>query len=280
MASKNIVHLVGWVVKSPKITRDDNGEYVEAYAIIRTIRGFRSNGQKIGHLKYDNQPIVTSIPSQIQEIDQNWEVGSIVQIKGFLASRNIIQRFDCPTCGEEVTRKSVITYVQPIWSRIEKKGVDEDNIWKELKVFGEISNQCVITGTLCVDPAPLGYEVETNIPNTNYIVAIKRAYRVRGTRPEIEQQEKVDYLPVKTFANQAISDTKRLRKGSLVVIEGAIQTRWGYVIKAMCDMCGSSIAVSGTTSEIIPYSVEYANLRYENSLEQQIESEREADENE
>ena len=60
-------------------------------------------------------------------------------------------------------------------------------------------------GYVCVKPTK-GYA--SDIPNTKYILGVKRKYRIRGNNPEVEAGERTDYLNVKTFGIRRIKMKK------------------------------------------------------------------------
>lgn len=258
MATHNEVILNAWVTQNPTIQYNEDNQPESAMIVVRTVRGIRSNGERLRTLQYDNQPIMTEIPAFAKKIAA-LKKGDIVEIKGFLASRNSLLNITCPYCNMKMAHKVVWQYVNPIFIKKRAGNIPESNIPKVLKELCELSNHALFMGYVCVKPTK-GYA--SDIPNTKYILGVKRKYRIRGNNPEVEAGERTDYLNVKTFGIQADKDEKRLDVGSRVYLDGAIQTRWGYDVTKHCDFCGEDFVYSGMhTTEILPYSVEYIDKK-------------------
>lgn len=258
MATHNEVILNAWVTNDPQVQYDSENNPVSAIIIVRTVRGVRSNGEALRKLQYDNQPVMSEIPAFVKKIAA-LKKGDIVEIKGFLASRNSLLNIECPYCSSEITHKVVWQYVNPIFIKKRAGNIPESNIPKVLKELCELSNHALFMGYVCVEPTK-GYA--SDIANTKYVIGIKRKYRIRGNNPEIEAKERTDYLNVKTFGIQAEKDEARLDVGSRVYLDGAIQTRWGYAVTKHCDCCGEDFTYTGMhTTEILPYSVEYLDKK-------------------
>ena len=78
-------------------------------------------------------------------------------------------------------------------------------------------NCCVIMGRLTADP-----ELRTtanNLSVTTFTVAVDRGY----ARPGEEKQ--TDFIPVTAWKTTADFVTKYFRKGSMIAVQGALQTR-------------------------------------------------------
>ena len=78
-------------------------------------------------------------------------------------------------------------------------------------------NCCVIMGRLTADP-----ELRTtssNLSVTTFTVAVDRGY----ARPGEEKQ--TDFIPVTAWRTTADFVTKYFRKGSMIAVQGALQTR-------------------------------------------------------
>ncbi len=133
--------------------------------------------------------------------------------------------------------------------------VQEETTDKEAREWmlhmSDISNEIHVIGNLCADPA---YNVNASGGRTcTYQLGINRKVFVKEDDPSL----RADYPFIKSINDQADKDKEALSQGSLVFIEGAIQSRDGFTVNRECSHCGEVNKVKGDTLEIVPYSVEY-----------------------
>lgn len=115
----------------------------------------------------------------------------------------------------------------------------------------EVSNVIALIGNLCGEPE--SYQDDTtHRTNTQYQLASNRLVRLHDGHEE----EETDYPWIKTFGQQAMEDSKRLHKGSMVYISGSLQTR-EIARNVVCENCGKEYSYKDTVMEITPYHVEY-----------------------
>ena len=126
-------------------------------------------------------------------------------------------------------------------------------------------NCCVIMGRLTADP-----ELRTtanNLSVTTFTVAVDRGY----ARPGEEKQ--TDFIPVTAWKSTADFVTKYFRKGSMIAVQGALQTRKYEdkngnkrtafeIVASNVSFCGSK-AESGNGSAGGPNASSYSNASSE-----------------
>lgn len=131
----------------------------------------------------------------------------------------------------------------------EETGEKEVIHWLEQN--NEISNHVFIMGNLCFDP--IYNPIENGGRVCSYQLGINRKVYIEEDDPGIN----ADYPWIKSLGDQADSDKEALSEGSMVFIDGSIQARSDFVVKKVCENCGSERKVQGSAMEIIPYYVEY-----------------------
>ena len=113
-------------------------------------------------------------------------------------------------------------------------------------------NCCVIMGRLTADP-----ELKTTTSNlsvTTFTVAVDRGY----ARPGEEKQ--TDFIPVTAWRSTADFVTKYFRKGSMIAVQGSLQTRnyedkngnkrTAYeIVASNVSFCGSKAESGGGNTE-------------------------------
>ena len=112
-------------------------------------------------------------------------------------------------------------YVTPIYlCRREPKTKPEEAL-ELLKKRCEVSNMIMVS-VRCAG-TPEFYQAESASGYVQYQLAVNRKFRIREDPADL----KTDYPWVKAYGSQAISDAKCLQTGSVVYINGALQTREG-----------------------------------------------------
>lgn len=125
-------------------------------------------------------------------------------------------------------------------------------MFRYLKEHREDGNQAFILGNLTNDP--VCYELDQGKTTaTRYQIAMNRKFKPYGAD---ELLDRTDYPWVYSYGQKAINDYERLKKGSLVFIDGAIHAR-KYKETYKCPHCGQEYVVPGRTLEILSYDTEY-----------------------
>ena len=249
MATHNSFRGYGQVMLPPRVIKTEEGEYQRASCAIMTLRGKRSIGDSLENIRYDSPALRTSNQVLCDEIS-NWKVGDMIEVKGTITSREIIRTNICPACGAENRVQGVMSYVHPIFcTKIEGNISQEEGI-RLLKYRNEISNNVTVIGMLTQEPQ---YHITANKTLiAKYQIAVMRRYRIKEDDPN----RRADFIWIKSFGKIAETDKKYLKKGTMIYIDGVVQTI-NYDRKIICASCNEEFNASETSLEIVPYTVEY-----------------------
>lgn len=249
MAKHNYVLLNGMVTQEPRIIRDDEGNYLRAMCSLTVIRGERDFGDTIKNLKYDCPVIMTGIPEKVEEIS-SWHTNDMVEIKGVLTTKEVRKATICKECGHRNIAEGNVVYINPIFMERKESGLTKEESLALLQKRCEISNCLTVIGTLCRDVDI--YRAGKGPATAQYQLAVNRKFRLKDDSAEI----RTDYPWVKSYGSIAEDDSKFLRQGSVVFIDGMLQTR-DIIRTTTCDECGETYQWQDSAMEIVPYEVEY-----------------------
>lgn len=227
-------------------------------AVIRSDRD--DNGRQVMYQrKYSTPIVVTEDPTMIDEI-AGWAENDIVLIKGFLATKEVDKTGTCPFC-ETVNKRSEAAlnarsggnriYISPIFVKKIRSYPDQGQAYADVIACAEISNTVFLVGNLTCEPIQGTYE-DGKI-YTRYQLAINRKYCPKGMQ---ELMERTDFPWVYSYGSKALDDYQALHTGSMVCIDGALQTR-NYKETYKCKNCGNLFDVKGRTLEVLSYDTEY-----------------------
>lgn len=250
MARNNSVFHYGRVAGDPKIIRDnESGEYLRGMAPIEVIKGVRSFGGEVENMKYDCPVIMSGNDVYIKEM-ATWKKNDMVEVKGAITTKDIVKSTKCSECGAKNLKNGTVVFINPIYLSRRETGLRQEECYELLKQRCEISNSVSIIGTLCKEPEHLITPKGTDV--TQYQLAVNRKYRIKEDLEDI----RTDYPWVKTFGPNAIKDFNALSVNSVVLIDGAIQTRQ-VEQTTTCSDCGHKYKWKDSAMEIVPYAVEY-----------------------
>lgn len=269
MARENTVYLYGQICGSPRIFVNPNsGEATQATFVVKIMRRPFLNGEgqhNMGKLRVDFPPVVTRDKELISKIGKLAD-GDMVDIKGVLTTKEVNKKCICPE-GHMNVSPGTSVYITPIYICQREQKLSEaqgDNLLRERC---EVSNNVMIIGTLCRDPAFYEYSDVGGNCMTQYQIASNRRYHIRDGHEET----RTDYPWVKTINKQGRDDYEHLKMGSTVYINGAIQTR-PVEREHICQVCGVKFKKEETVTELFPYSVEYLqNCVFDNPEEEEKE---------
>lgn len=253
MAKHNYVSLYGLVTRDPNIFKnDETGEYLRGMCPVMVVRGVRSSSDI--QFKYDNPIIMSGNAEQIKKME-TWRIGDMVEIKGAITTKNVIKRMSCEHCGHKNSKQGTVVFVNPIYTDIRERNQSSEQAAALLKQRNEISNIVFALGNLCNDP-------ETYVTNkgtilTTYEIAITRKFRVQ----EDAADARTDYPWIKSYGAIAAADSKALKKGSLIYVDGFLQTR-KIEKNCVCEQCGETFKWPDSSMEIVPYTTEYLRNYY------------------
>lgn len=249
MARHNDVRLYGQVSKEPRIITDENGNYVRGMCPLNIIRGVRDFGNHINGLKYDAPIIMTGDPEKIAEM-ATWKVNDMILIKGTVTTKEVTKSTTCIHCKHKNSVQGNVVFINPIALSAEKRNLTDEEALEELKKHVEISNNVTVIGTLCRDVST--YTSEKGLAISQYQLAVNRKFRLRDDAAE----NRTDYPWIKSYGDIGEEDAKFLHMGSVVLIDGMIQTR-DVKRKTVCSECGEEYVWKDNALEIVPFSVEY-----------------------
>lgn len=249
MATHNSFTGYAQVMLKPRVIKNDDGEFFRASCALMTIRGKRSIGDNLENIRYDSPTLRTDNPTLCEEIS-GWKVGDMVEVKGTLTSKEIVRTNTCPKCGEENQVQGVITYVHPIFCGRRETNISNEEGMRLLQYRNEISNNVTIIGMLTQEPAY--HETSAGTLIGKYQIAVMRRYRIKEDAPD----RRADFIWVKSFGKIAEGDRKYLKKGTLIYIDGVLQTV-SYDRKIVCAHCGEEFTTQEVSTEVVPYTVEY-----------------------
>lgn len=250
MARHNSLSLFGMVSEDPIILKDDTtGIYKKGMMNLVLIRNKRDVGDgDDDSLRFD-MPIVYSGNSDIIAEIAKLKKHDLVEIKGFLTTMDIYKKTTCKHCQAENKLRGTLAFVTPLYLDLRKTDLEEREALIELKKHMEISNQILLVGNLCDN---VQYYHEGRVKNALYQLAVNRKYYLNDGMPNI----RTDYPYIRSFGDNATQDRDAIHKGSLVLIDGRIQTR-EFPRNSVCETCGEIYDWNDNTIEVVPYSVEY-----------------------
>lgn len=244
----NEVTLYGVVSRKPNIIVDKTtGKPSRGYLLIEIVRGDRYSGDKSINYKHNTPVIRTDNPDLIQRFEQA-SINDTVYIKGVVVTSRINKNTYCDECGTEVQKDGTITYIAPIFFEVVRHHEDRKTAIADLDEHKEISNSVKLLGTICSDIEIPDLAIKT--PVVQYKLAVARSYRIN--------EEKTDFIMVKSFGDRAREDEKRLRTSSRVLVDGYLRNR-EIVRHTTCPCCGNEYTWDDRSMEIVPYSTEYIN---------------------
>lgn len=248
MATINYVRLKGIVLKDPMIVKKEGERpYVRAQIVVS--RGLRKVDNGITYMMTD-RPYLISTEENVVSMFESVKDFDIIDVTGVITTRSINKTSRCPGCGAKHTESGVLTFVTPVF--IEKTGhIDDEDMGLEyLSSIRPISNQVKVFGRLTRDPKKV--IPKSGLVVTQYQIALLRSLTIKEDSPEI----RVDYPWVKVYGARAEDEHLRLMNGSIVHLDGYLQTR--IVNKhAVCEGCGTKFDWADKAMEIVPYATEY-----------------------
>ena len=206
-----------------------------------------------------DRPYIITGEEKIIEKMENLKKLDIVLVKGVLTTRRIPKTSYCAECGEKNVVNGVLMFVTPIGIKKIGQVKDEDEMIEYLATIRETSNEVNVFGRLTRDPKKIS--PKSGLVVTQYQIGLNRNYIIRDDPPEI----RADYPWVKSYGEAAEEDRYRLKKDSIIFIDGFIQTR-NVNKHQVCVGCGKTYDWKDRAMEIVPYDTEYI-LRYRSDEE-------------
>lgn len=258
MAIHNQIILYGQITAKPRITKDENGNYMKGFCSITVAPGTRDfgllkNKKNMSEVQFCKIPIITGNPDRIAEMDE-FEIGDIVLMKTTFVTRNIVKKKQCPVCKTVLKKRGLQSFANPIHISIEKRGLSIEEGEMYLRRHCEISNVATIMGTLCRDPE-IVYDDKRGTM-AKFQLAIDRKYFIADDNIET----RTDYPWVKIHGKERVDDIMlRCRQNTVVFIDGFIRVVKPDDIVVDCPnpTCSSQMTWNDWAMEIVPYAIEY-----------------------
>ena len=264
MAQLNKVLLGVQVISDPKIyQKPKTGELWFGNFLGKAIGMNMSGIGEIATRVHMDCPVILSQNEELLKKMSYLHKGDCVVVFGVITSKEVIKESNCPHCGATVANLGVNTYITPIDIYKERDGKDSHNTatgklgplddeegFEWLKVHKEISNRVAIIGGVC--KGPIYYTDKQGREYCSFEIAASRRYRI----PESTEEERVDYIWVKVYGKKKVEETKRLQTGSMVLIDGRIQTR-NIERSIACDSCGGKFPYKEPVAELVAGYIGY-----------------------
>lgn len=232
MAKENFVGLYG---KVKRIVIDQNDDdpmvYNEAVMEVEVLRrpyirnDFKLQGKNISAYP----PVYTRNSELIRLGMSNIKPGDYVLVRGNIVSKQVDRMFICKKTGEMMYDNLAMDYyIDPSFVRKIKDasvddGLDPSVDYSELECYYDISNRAVLLGMVAQDVRR--YDAQDDFGNTRSSITFNLAVnRVRYIK-EDPPNEDVDFIWV--YARNELADRigEDIKKGSIVIVYGAIATR-------------------------------------------------------
>lgn len=265
MARHNAVSLFGMVADDPIIVKDNEGIYKKGMMNLILIRNMRDVGDGDEALRYDKPIVYSGNPEMIEALSK-LKKHDLVEIKGFLTTMDISKKTTCKHCGKTNLIRGTLAFISPVYLDIRKTESNERESLIELKNHMEISNQILLIGNLCDD---VRYYHEGKIKTALYQLAVNRKYYLNDGYPNI----RTDYPFVRCFGENASQARDAIYKGSVVLVDGRIQTR-EFSRESACEHCSETYDWNDNTIEVVPYSTEFLqNFHTQEEIDKKNEEE-------
>lgn len=266
----NYVRVVGYLLQDPRIQNEGIEDMERVFAYIRTCRRDADDVDPDRFedimLMYDGDD--EKVMRRMKALKQF----DVIDVKGVLNILSGPKSSRCPSCGQiNVKEQGTYTYVFPqhvmklnnILNSFEYNPELPDAILT--KHFKEISNICVIGGTVVTEPELRGTEKR---PVCRYKLGVNRRFYV-SSQPDL----KADYPWVYSRGQQALDDKRHLEFDSIIMVDGYIHTRSADVPQRCCN-CGCEYTYKDVVTDLIPYAVEYLKYKTDEDIEREEELKR------
>ena len=250
MPKENMVLLHGQVQIAPKIYMDKDKNLTKAVFALKTLRRPYYNGQLVANRLYFDCPVIFTRNAEMIQLAASLEKDDMVDVRGVITTQEVVKSTICSSCSHKNSAPGNMVYITPLYICRRETAVSPEKGLELLKQRNEVSNLILVIGTLCRDPE--FYTDERNHTSAQYQLAVNRKYRIREDLPDI----RTDYPWVKTHGPQALKDAQYIKTGSVVYINGCLQTR-DVLRTTVCEACGTEYTWMDSAMEIVPYATEY-----------------------
>ncbi len=260
MAKHNVVYLYGMLTGDPSIQIDkETNEYKKGICHLAIVRPDREYGVNNDLILFDKPMIYSADPEIVKEM-ATWKKTDLIWIKGVITVLNIDKVTVCKECGVKNKQPGEFSFITPVFAEKRVDGINEAESVKTLKDHREVSNQVYLIGYLCNDVTHNAYG---NKHSSAYQLAVNRKFFLKSDEPT----NRTDYPHIRSYGERSIQDAKCLKQGSMVLVDGMIQTRSFRRVKE-CESCGHTYEWEDTSMEITAFDTEYLqNYETEEALQ-------------
>lgn len=266
MAKENFNSLYGMVESIALKTDPKEGIFKSGRIVIKTVRRpyLRSDFKAVGVNRTDKPVIFSRDPELIRLGMNGIRKGDFIYVRGNFCSQDKERKFICKKCGELSTDDlATASYIDPVYVRKVKDAIidpetgeiDEKGSEEELFSSVNISNYSVMIGMVCREPEGLNIEYNEygkELYRYKFEIAVNRVRLIK----EDPADKNADFVWVSAYGELAKKCSENLRKGSIVLIYGAVHSRENdRMFHIPCSCCGEEIYQKGFSYEIIPYDV-------------------------
>lgn len=267
MARHNFVQLIAFVKKEPRFKETVDGPAgLVALTTIMSERDYyrATTGYQLNSVTF----CAKSKEEEILNVFRQLSLYNIVEITGFLATKEVEKTGTCPYCGTVNKRtEACVThgkpkaggnevFIYPITMRIRtSEPKTEQEAYEYLHSINEDVNRVFVMGNVTSSPVT-GTLNEGRKQYTRFQLGINRKYCPKGGA---ELYERTDYPWVYSYGDKAIEDFQNIETGALIFIDGALQSR-KYKEQYICKECNQEFDVKGRTLEVLSYDTEYLRL--------------------
>jgi len=251
MATHNQVRIVGFLKTNPQIINYGREGEQKVLLFLRTMHrdldGFNGMAFQDLMVYYDGTELMDKMV-QLSQFD-------LIDIKGVFNILSLNKISTCDNCNtKNIKYNGTSSFIYPI-ALTKLNGMqtayEHDSALPERileKHFKEVSNQALIVGTVVSDP-----EMVENgkIPCCRYRLGVDRKYYIK-TQGDLT----ADYPWVYSYAQQAERDFQHLKQGTLILVDGFIQSR-KVKNHMVCEHCGRKYTFDDAVTEFVPYAIEY-----------------------
>lgn len=258
MAGFNSVHLKGIIIEDPREIVIGEKKCVQINVLTaRSSRKMEENGMR---LVTDEPSMIASSPKMKNNM-MEFKKGDVISVNGVITTGKVKKSNWCPVCGKDNAVDGTITYITPIFIEKIREADTEEEITEYLTEVRHFSNEVSVLGRLTKPPKRV--RVKSKMFLTQYQIALRRKYIIKEDPPEL----RADYPYVKSYGEEGEEDWLRLKEGSIVFIDGYLQTR-NVLRHATCDVCGEKYDWYEKVDELMPFSTEYLhNYRSDEEVE-------------
>ena len=275
-ARGNNVVLLGTLRSNPELFYSNDDEILSCVKFyLCTIRGTRDvsrgNSKEARKAEKHDSPMIIIEEPELMQKAKNWRVNDIVQVSGAFTTRKTIKIAWCKECGTKYEKKNaVLAYVYITDGfKVKSFGGDEpsDEPLEYLREHREVSNRFWGFGTVVNNPKMRKLASGFNVLDVP--MGINRKLYVKTDDPN----NAADYPHLKCYGSMVDNNVYKLKKDSLIYVEGFIQVRVAANNKGSykCKKCGKSVDFRDLVTEIVPYKngIEYiANFRTDKEVKE------------